>query len=87
MQQAGRQAVRSTPPTHHAACSPQIEHIEGALSVPMFRETAGNTGWDKVKKVGGLLASDQTSSLGHPAAVPLHAAPPAHSPGSSPCSL
>ncbi|EFN54379.1 hypothetical protein CHLNCDRAFT_135678 [Chlorella variabilis] len=35
----------------------KIEHIEGALSVPMFRETAGNTGWDKVKKfvMGSLV--------------------------------
>lgn len=34
------------------------QHIEGAISVPMFRETAGNEKWDKVKKVGagvGLL--------------------------------
>ena len=29
------------------------EHIQGALSVPLFRLTAGDGGWDKVKRVGG----------------------------------
>ncbi|KAL4854986.1 Rhodanese-like domain-containing protein 14 [Chlorella vulgaris] len=29
----------------------KIEHIEGAINVPMFRETAGTSGWDKVKRV------------------------------------
>lgn len=31
----------------------QSEHIAGAISVPMFRETAGDGGWDKVKRVRG----------------------------------
>ncbi|KAL4458437.1 hypothetical protein ABPG75_013302 [Micractinium tetrahymenae] len=37
------------------------EHIAGAISVPMFRETAGNEGWDKVKRfVMGSLAMKAT---------------------------
>lgn len=27
------------------------QHAEGAVSVPMFRITAGNSAWDKAKKV------------------------------------
>lgn len=30
------------------------QHIEGSVSVPMFRETAGNGKWDKVKRVRHL---------------------------------
>lgn len=39
----------------------QSEHIVGAVSVPMFRRTAGNGGWDKVKRfVMGSLAMTAT---------------------------
>jgi rhodanese-related sulfurtransferase len=30
---------------------PQMEHIQGAINVPMFRITAGDQAWDRVKKV------------------------------------
>ncbi|PSC68348.1 rhodanese-like domain-containing chloroplastic [Micractinium conductrix] len=37
------------------------QHIEGAISVPMFRLTAGNEKWDKVKRfVMGSLAMKAT---------------------------
>jgi rhodanese-related sulfurtransferase len=35
----------------------QIEHIEGAINVPMFRETAGTSGWDRVKRVSRHLCA------------------------------
>ncbi len=38
----------------HPSLALQSEHIAGAISVPMFRETAGDGGWDKVKRVRGL---------------------------------
>lgn len=35
---------------------PQKEHIDGAVSVPMFRLTAGNSGWDNVKRVSSRIS-------------------------------
>ncbi|CAL8469212.1 g8753 [Coccomyxa elongata] len=40
-----------------------IEHIEGAVNVPMFRKVAGSSAWDRLKRVAmGALAMTATES-------------------------
>ena len=46
-------APAPSPPPRRRPPALQQQHIEGAISVPMFRLTAGNEKWDKVKRVGG----------------------------------